>query len=205
MNFFAQQAVAFRNDMRRSCGALLGIVQGMLADGQLNDREVEFLRAWLHNNDNISVCWPGNVIAAQIDSALADGVISSEERMHLADVLQKLVGGELDELAESTHVSALAIDIVDQVELEGRTFCLTGEFCFGSRSACESAIKSRGGAVVTTVSKKLHYLVVGGLGCTEWKHGSYGTKIERAMQLKAAGSLIKVVHEDPWAAALMQR
>jgi hypothetical protein len=44
--------------------------------------------------------------------------------------------------------------------------------------------------------------VVGSLGSQEWKHGSFGTKIDRAMELKQQGAPIAVVKEDHWAAAL---
>lgn len=204
-DFFARQALTFRNEMRQSCAALVGIVQGLLADGSLNDAEVRFLSAWLHNNQSVSTCWPGSVIAAQIETILADGHIGEEERLHLVDVLQKLVGGTLDDLAQQTHVCELPLDQVSSVEIAARRFCLTGDFCFGSRSACQAAIEARGGLVANSVSKKLDYLVVGGLGSAEWKHGNFGTKIERAVELRTQGARLLIVHEDPWAAALMER
>lgn len=204
-NFFTRQAMAFRNEMRQASGALLGIVQGMLADGHLNDREVTFLRDWLRANEAGAAVWPGNVIAAQIESALADGAIDERERAHLSDTLQRLIGGTLDELAESQHVTELPIDPIELVDFAQRTFCLTGNFCFGTRASCEGAIVARGGVVAAAVSKKLDYLIVGGLGSAEWKHGSFGTKIEKAMQLKQAGARLKIVHEDPWASAIMGR
>lgn len=79
---------------------------------------------------------------------------------------------------------------------------LTGNFVYAPKSACEEAVVKRGGFVKASVSKKVRYLVVGSLGSPEWKHGSYGTKIERAMQLKRDGGLILLVKEDAWAAAL---
>lgn len=204
-NFFLRQAISFRNEMRQSSGALLGIVQGVLADGHLHDREVHFLREWLHSNELAAATWPGNVIAAQIAAALNDNMLDERERTHLVDTLQHLIGGTLDELAENQHVSELPIDPVELVEFPEHRFCLTGNFCFGTRTSCEQAIIARGGVIADNVSKKLDYLVVGGLGSAEWKHGSFGTKIEKAMQLKLAGARLKVVHEDPWASSLMGR
>jgi hypothetical protein len=52
------------------------------------------------------------------------------------------------------------------------------------------------------LNKKLTYLIVGGLGSPEWKHGSFGTKIEKAMQYKRQGLGIMIVHEDNWAQSL---
>lgn len=202
-NFFARQAVTFNNDSKRCTGALLGIVQGLLADQALNDAEIGFLRSWLESNQTAIAGWPGNAIAAQIDAALADGVVTDEERAHLVDTLQRLIGGTFQELAESTHVTSLALDPVDVVEIEGRTFCLTGNFLLGTRPSCEELIARRGGVAVKAVSKKVDYLVLGSLGSEEWKHGSFGTKLERAMELRASGGRPLIVHEDPFAAAIM--
>jgi len=202
MNFFVRQSAAFRNDVARSAGALLGIAQGMLADGHLNDREILFLRDWLTNNESIAVAWPGNVIVAKVSEVLADGAVTEEERTHLTDVLQQLIGGTLAELAEAVHVTELALDQVVAVEFPNRTFCLTGEFVFGPKATCAAAITRRGGSVANSITRKLHYVVVGGMGSVEWKHGSFGTKLEKAMEYKRLGATIRIVHEDVWAASL---
>lgn len=47
INIYQRQAAAFRNEMRTSCAALVGIVQGLMADGVLNDQEILFLKGWL--------------------------------------------------------------------------------------------------------------------------------------------------------------
>lgn len=202
MNQYLRRSIAFNNEMRRSCGALLGIVQGLLSDNQLSDQEINFLRDWLKNNDAVSHTWPGDVILAKIEDALADGAIIETERQHLAGVLQQLVGGTLDELAESTHVTQLALDQVAAIDFSDKRFCLTGEFVFGPRTTCESAIERRGGLVQAGITKKLHYVVVGGLGSPEWKHGSFGSKIEKAIEYKRDGLPLLIVHEDVWAASL---
>ena len=201
INIYQRQAAAFRNEMRTSCAALVGLVQGLMADRHLNDNEIRFLGQWLSTAQNVSLTWPGTVIYAQIQAVLADGVITPEERSHLADTLQKLIGGRLDEVAEASFVSELPIDRVEGIEVVAKSFCFTGDFVFGPRKICEQAIEARGG-VISGVTKKLHYLVVGGLGSPEWKHGSFGTKIEKAVQHKQAGVPLFIVHEDTWASAL---
>lgn len=200
-NFFARQYAGYANDMKRSLGALVGIAQGLLCDGQLTDSEIRFLDAWLTENDAIANAWPGDVVHARVKAALADGVITEAEREHLLDTLTQLIGGSLDELAASTHVTGLALDSVDRVDFESAWFCLTGDFVYAPREKCILAIEQRGG-VVGGVTKKLRYLVVGGLGSPEWKHGSFGTKIEKAMQYKRSGLPILIIHEDIWASSL---
>lgn len=202
MNPFQRQAAAFDNELRRSSAALIGIIQGVLSDGNLNDDEIVFLGRWLIQNEAAAVAFPGNVLLAQIREVVADGVVTDDERMHLAEVLRKIVGGTLEDLAKSTHVCELALDDIDAVTFEGRSFCLTGDFFFGPRKACAEATERRGGEVIGGITKKLNYLVVGGLGSPEWKHGSFGTKIEKALAYRNDGVPLLVVHEDAWAASL---
>lgn len=202
-NIYARQAITFRNEMRQSCAALIGIAQGLLADGELRDKEILFLRDWLARSQNIALTWPGNIIAGQIEQAIADGHISEEERQHLRNTLEKLVHGALDEAA-SSPIATLALDEAVTIDIEGRSFCFTGDFAFGPRTTCEAAVLRRGG-MVGNVTKKLNYLVVGGLGSAEWKHGSFGTKIEKAIGYRSAGLPVCIVHEDLWATSLACR
>lgn len=188
--------------MNRSLGALVGIAQGLLADRRLTDQEVQFLHDWLEQNDVIATVWPGDVVFARIRHVLEDGVITEAERSHLIDTLQKLVGGELDKLAELTHVTELALDNIDIITIRGSRICMTGDCVFGPRSVCRSVIEELGGIWSNSVTKKLNYLVIGGLGSDEWKYGSFGTKVEKAMQYKRAGAPILIIHEDSWAASL---
>lgn len=201
-NFFVRQSAAFKNDLSRSLGALLGITQGLICDGSLNDQEIHFLNDWLTANENIAHSFPGDIVHARLKSVLADGVITDEERSYLTETLQKLVGGTLEELAEPAHVTELAFDPIDALAFQGTRFCLTGNFVFAKKDVCHDAIERRGGLIAENVSKKLHYLVVGGLGSNEWKHGSFGTKVETAMKLKREGAALRIIHEDHWANGL---
>lgn len=201
-NFFTRQAAAYRNQLDQSCSELTGIAEGLIADRQLNDAEIDFLNRWIEKHDVISCQWPGDVIHARIKAVLADGVVTEDERAHLIKTLEMLIGGHLDRMAESPKVNQLALDDVGGLTFQNSLFCLTGDFVFAPRPQCEQAILSRGGLVSGSITKKLNYLVVGGLGSDEWKHGSFGTKIAKAMEYKRAGVPILIVHEDVWASSL---
>ncbi|HSV79126.1 MAG TPA: BRCT domain-containing protein [Ramlibacter sp.] len=96
----------------------------------------------------------------------------------------------------------LALDGPVTIDIPERRFCFSGDFVFGPRTTCEQAIALRGGVPQPNVTKKLHYLVVGGLGSPEWKHGSFGTKVEQAITWRNSRTGIQIVHEDTWATAL---
>lgn len=183
-------------------GALIGIAQGIICDQHLSDTEVLFLNQWLESNENIALTWPGDVVHARVTEVLADGVITPEERAYLLETLHQLIGGSMEGLADAEHVSELMFDSGAEVQFEGMRFCLTGNFVFAPRGACAKAIERRGGAVASSVSRKTNYVIVGGMGSPEWKHGSFGTKVEQAMSLKREGAGVLLVREDDWANAL---
>ena len=127
-NIWSRHGAEYINQMNRGLGALLGIATGLLADKQLTDAEVSFLHDWLNNNSAIGTAWPGDVIHAQIKDVLSDGVVTEEERAHLVSSLQKLIGGTIEELADTTHVTQLLPFETPVMSLPGSTFCLTSSF-----------------------------------------------------------------------------
>lgn len=201
-NSFGREIGRRINTEKRSLSLLTGIVTGLLSDRDLSDRDILFIREWLHNNPISESSWPGNVLVSRIEAVLSDGKITEEERADLLKTLQAIIGGTLEYLSTSKTVTTLDLDEVDRIEFQGHEFCLTGDFAMGRKSACTEAIELRGGAVRNTVSKKIRYLIAGGLGSAEWKHGSFGTKIARAMQLKQEGVAILIVHEKVLARSL---
>ena len=194
---FGRATGAYKNALSQSVGALVGIAQGLLADKKLTDDEINFLKTWLESNSTITTAFPGNIITERVRAVLADGIITEEERTHLLKTLEAIVGGTIEQMnAATTRVIQLGFDDAAVVAFPGALFCLTGEFVFGPKAACEALISARGGLVSKTVSKKVRYVVAGGLGSAEWKHGSFGAKIERAMELQRGGTNICLLREE---------
>lgn len=88
------------------------------------------------------------------------------------------------------------------ITFEDMTFCFTGKFDTGSRSDCENVVRERGGKTTSTVSSDVTYLVVGALGSPIWKRGSYGRKIERAINLRRETGQPAIVSECDWKQSL---
>jgi NAD-dependent DNA ligase len=189
--------------LKRSCESLLGICSGLIADGDLNDKEILFLSTWLTENQEVSHGWPGEVVFRRVREVLADGVISPDERDYLVRTLEQLSGGSFaDSGAIASEANKLPVDPNAQIVVEGRSFCFTGQFLFGTRSACERAIINRGGLVSANISRKTDYLVIGELASKEWKHSTHGLKIEQAVAVQVQGSRIAIVDEANWASVL---
>ena len=85
--------------------------------------------------------------------------------------------------------SLLKIDNINQLKVDGvfkdKTFMLTGKLTNMSRSEAKSLIENNSGSVISNVSKKLDYLIVG--------EKPTKRKIEIANDLK-----IKILNQEDW-------
>src|SRR5690606_39920010 len=65
-------------------------------------------------------------------------------------------------------------------------------------------IFERNGQIGASISKKIHYLVVGSIGNDQWLHSTYGTKIKKAVELREAGAPLSIVSEEHWQKAVFR-
>lgn len=200
--FAALQAIGSQQ-LTKAVEHLLGLCTGLVADGRIDDREVEFLNLWLKQYPEVTNVWPGKVIAHRVQSVLSDGVITSDERQDLFDTLQGVCGFQLPATgAAEAGVAEIPFDDDPSIWFDGRTFCFTGRFLYGTRAKCEREILRLGSIAVDNVSSKLEYLVVGSLIEPSWAHTSYGRKIEKALEYIEKGHGIAIISERQWTEAL---
>ena len=196
--FFHQERID-----RKPVDALIGISVGLIADGQINQLEAQFLQKWIETNlahlDDPVV----NILFRRLNDMLSDGILSAEESEDLMLLLKQFTGIAPASNAPALRVSSLPLnDPLPIIDWSDRTFMLTGTMAYGPRKSCESLIVERGGLIGAGVSKKVHYLIVGSVGNEQWLHSSYGTKIKRAVELRESGIPIAIVSEEHWQKAL---
>jgi DNA polymerase-3 subunit alpha (Gram-positive type) len=162
---------------------LKAVLKNITADGQLSDQEVLSLRMWMEENQNLRGNFPFDKIFAVVENALDDGVLAADE---LQDMLQ-LFSQVTDPVAASASCECF--------DINGKTFCLTGEFVKGSRSLVEQILVQQGGTPAKSVTKKTDYVIVGSQGSDAWSAGNYGTKVKKALELQEKGASIKIVKE----------
>ncbi len=182
----------------RQIDTLIGLSKGLLADGNVDQSEAEFLRTWLiqsrQTTDNPIIL---NLLG-RVDVMLEDGVLDADESTELLSLLHKITG-EPSEVGELAKTTSLPIDDpAPPIIFEGRLFLFTGTCVYGSRKKCQSAVEERGGVNATGVVKKLDYLVLGTYVTDSWIHESYGRKIEKAMQYRSDGVPISILTEEHW-------
>ncbi len=188
---------------------LLGLVQGILADGAIVEAEATFLRQWIDRN-NYHQTWPGDILHCRLTAALADDHLDPEEQRELLGLLVEYMQNReayeagsapvfLGEIPSKKRSNRSPFDSpTPTIEHLGRSFVLTGDFACGRRSEVASRIEQLGGRVASSVSKNVHFLIVGTMGSDQWINEKYGTKIEAAVRLRNDGVGICIVREQDW-------
>jgi NAD-dependent DNA ligase len=195
----ATARVIHHRDLTKRIQALMGIVAGLMADGQLNDTEILFLRTWMSENADLQGIWPASVIHRKLDEVLADGVIDEPERQHLQTTFAGLIAGDFAETgAAGDEPATLPLNDSVTIELVNSSVCHTGEFLFGTRAACERLTLKAGGMPADNVTKRTDILVVGTRVSRAWAQTSYGRKIEAAVKLQDGGHPIEIISERRW-------
>ena len=176
---------------------LIGIARGIVADGLLNQLEVEFLQKWLVANVSISGQPVVRTLYSRVRDVLGDGVLDATECKELIETLSALSNRDF-ELGEVLKSTTLPLDHPEpELSFAERQYCFTGTFAFGSRALCESAVIERGGSC-GALTKKTNILVVGLYATDSWKHSSFGNKIIRACKWRDDGAPIAIVSEKHW-------
>ncbi|WSG73072.1 BRCT domain-containing protein [Rhizobium beringeri] len=189
----------FGNDRisSRQIDELIGLARGLVADGNVNQAEVEFLEKWLVANAGVSDAPLLGTLYRRVREILADGVVDEEEKAELLDTLNRFSNRDF-ELGETLKATTLPLCAPAPVlSFEGRAYCFTGTFNYGQRKHCEAAVTERG-ASAGGLTQKTNVLVIGTYATDSWKHSSFGAKIMNAVEFRRKGLPISIVSEDHW-------
>lgn len=186
----------------RQIDQFIGLAQGILADGIVNQAEAEVLQSWLrlnHRTDNPYV----RQLLDQVEQVLADGVLDEDEGRELHDALMSWAGGGGTDGEESTTASLPLDPDPRTVRIAGNIFVFTGTGVFGTRKMMQDATIRAGGTVERSITMRTNFVVLGTYVTPAWVHQSFGRKIEKAMEYRdQKGTGVRIVHEEDWADAL---
>ena len=188
----------------RQIDQLIGLAQGILADGIVSQAESEMLQAWLRANQATDHPYIARLLD-QVERVLADGVLDEDEGRELHDALMTWTGGGGLHGEEPTTASLPLDPSPRTVLITDNIFVFTGTGIFGSRRMMHDATVRAGGAVERNVTKRTNFVVLGTYVTPAWAHQSFGRKIEKAMDYRdQKGTGLIIVHEDDWIQALQQ-
>ncbi|MDF2557386.1 MAG: hypothetical protein K0R71_1214 [Bacillales bacterium] len=167
----------------RKLQELEGIVTGLVADSELNEKEVLFLNWWLEENRSLKGNYPFDRIYDSITEVLRDGYISKDELNELLNIL-----------CDAFTPVECSVN-VNEIDFYGKLVCLSGEFEYGEKSKVERLLETRGAVISKSVNKKINYVIVGSKGSEQWTNGNYGSKVKKTLEYQAKGIAIEVISE----------
>lgn len=181
----------------RQITELIGIARGLIADGHLHDKEIEFLQGWLAATEGLTRNPVVAILFQRIEDALSDGVIDFDERADLFEALERFTANNF-EIGEVLKATTLPLcHPAPTVIFPKNRFTFTGTCVFGSRNQCEAAVADLGG-VGGSLRQDTKYLVIGEYASDDWVQSSYGRKIEQAVELRKSGFPIQIISEAHW-------
>ncbi len=182
----------------RQVSELIGVAHGIIADGAVNEAEARYLYKWLCANRVLGSNPVVGMIYERMQAIMLDSKLDPDESIDLLNTLSELCGNEFEE-GEALKSSTLPLcNPAPRIVFNGSTFCLTGTFSHGTRSACEAAVSKLGG-IAGPLNKSTKYLVIGSYATDSWSQSSFGRKIEKAASMRSDGVPISIVSEIHWA------
>ena len=83
-----------RARIEKSINSLLGLIEGIAIDHEINGAELNFLDIWLESHRSLRDRHPFNEIIPTVEHALADRVLTEEEHKDLVWLCQRLVSAD---------------------------------------------------------------------------------------------------------------
>ena len=188
----------------RQIDQLIGLAQGILADGIVSQVEAEMLQDWLHANQATENPYVSRLLD-HVEQVLEDGVLDEDEGKELHDALMSWTGGVVVDGEEFTTASLPLDPDPRTVRIAGNIFVFTGTGVFGTRRMMQGATVQAGGKVERNITMRTNFVVLGTYVTPAWAHQSFGRKIEKAMDYRdRKGTGLRIVHEQDWTRALQQ-
>ena len=177
----------------------------MLVDGVVTDDEVRALDQFLERNPDLKGAFPGDVLYRRIRPMIVARSIDPQELHELRALLEDTIGersGVHDIGAQASSTLPLTDPPPKPLKFEGVCYVVTGAFIYGARKAVTQAIAVRGGICEDGVTRRTDVLLVGSLASRDWKHSSFGRKIQKAIEIQREGKRLVIVAEDHWVSQL---
>jgi NAD-dependent DNA ligase len=175
---------------------LHGMMKGVKSDGVITIDEVEFLKKWIHKNNDTVDEWPVSELYDILVEALEDGKIDESESERIIKFCSQFDeknpefytwqetedGFLLYSKAKSLDTITSVLSDIKPSSLEEKVVCFTG-IMEVARSVAKAKAGKHGCVVKSGVSGKVDYLIVGKKSNPCYSQSTYGTKIQKAMEL----------------------
>ena len=177
----------------------LGLISGIVADDVINASELQYLLGWLSAREEVI----NHPITQDVSYKILDYTNIKEptetETNTLLNFLKKTTGTNFSDTgATSTGPLDHIADIIESMSHMNARICFTGVFNKGSRKEVEAIANDLGATTRKDPSKSIDYVIIGSQISPDWKHSSFGRKIQKAVELRDGGHPLYILTEDHW-------
>lgn len=207
VSWVRQRHVEIVSDLEKDrVNEFLGFCGGVICDGLVHANEAEQMLRML-DDETLGQRPEFRQLATVLREALADAVLSDDEAEDIRDWIARLVGDGyaltgLPALGQAARLPEM-ITAHDEISFVETRFVITGPLSYGTRSKIKHDTSQVGAEVASSVSKKVHYVVVAYEASKHWRMTHYGGKIEKALTLYESGHPIRFVEEMAFERALI--
>jgi hypothetical protein len=188
---------------KRNITEAIGLMRGVLADGNVNKAEAEFMLGWILSQDKLCSDPILRPLLTLLHRACeSDRAFSDNEGALLGELLSLVGGTELIPARTTSLSSTHFLTPPPPAVRHKSTFVLTGTFRVGARSEVEEIVSALGGFVASNITQSTDFLIVGEKASPDWANPSFGRKIEAAHALVGRGFPIAIISETHWARSL---
>ena len=191
----------YYNAVTTDLQTLQGLCHGILADGEITDKEIFDLDNWLDDNEHLNTYYPYDEIRSLVLSIVSDGKVTEDERLVLKAYFSQFVSlansdiqQKIKEDTKEVNISGLCTS-EPVVKFDGKTFCITGVLKNETKESLKQKITNLGGITTDSVTKRTDYLIVADNGNPAWAFSCYGRKVEKAVNMRKGGHVITLIHE----------
>lgn len=178
-----------------SMNEFLGFLNGIVADGEINENEFSNLRNEFSKYNKIIKNWPFDLIGKAINEILMDKVVEKSELIELCSLIQQITGTSFTKYGDAIG-GATSLFNVPVKTFKHKNVCLTGQFISGTRNTIKKQLESLGALNQDNVTHKTDILLIGTLSSRDWIHTNMGRKIEKAIELLKSGQNIIITNEQ---------
>ena len=179
---------------------LHGVLAGLSCDQDFTDDELIALNTWLNQHDYLK----DDPIYKELLVALNHVRVLNRVSVDSKEVLKITIGkyvqlnnfGLPNLVVTSTRDNQNPDFYHGNVEIIGKTICLTGASNRHTKAEWKNVIEAKGGIFKDDLTKTVDYLVICNKGNPHWAHMSYGRKFEQALKWQKDGANIRILTED---------
>jgi hypothetical protein len=204
----------YYDEITNSIQVLQGILHGILADDHITMTEATELQRWVDEHDHLKGTYPYDELDSILLAVLADRIIDENEqemlRRFFEDFIQYSFAKRIRKEAERVKAGLTKKKTLPaicaacpEITFNSKSFTFTGSSMKIKRDDLAKEVERLGGVFIPKLTKKTDFLVVGAGGNPCYAFACYGRKVEKAVELRKEGHLIKIVHESDFWDAVM--